>query len=207
MDYAHIISMSEFFQNPDPVVHVEEPESDSPPGPPKLLSCVIYFLLIFLAIMGLAYFGYALSLLNDQLNFGIAQKAWNYGHQLESEGWEVKFPTQQVNFIPPAGDGSLIYFVAKGTDDEIWTAFVWEYYRSSESSRAMLRERNIPDNLWWLPSRSFLIPRSEGAIDAHRSLNLPLPDSFVLEEVDEDLTNKINAFEDLPADVTFSSPE
>jgi hypothetical protein len=176
-----------------PIVHEDESQAVKPPGQWKVLSCFIYFLLIFAAVMGLAYFGHGLGMLNDQLNYGVSQKAWDYGHQLESEGWRVEYPNGQTEFTPPSGDGSLIYFIATKPGENTSEVYVWEYYRSSERSRTMLRERGISENLWWLPSRSFLIPRSEAALDAHRKLELPLPDGFVLEELDQELTDKMNA--------------
>jgi hypothetical protein len=175
------------------VVHEDESQDVKPPGPGKVFSCIVYFLLIFAAVMGLAYFGHGLGMLNDQLDYGMTRKAWNYGHQLESEGWSVEYPNGQTEFTPPSGDGSLIYYIATRPGENTSEVYVWEYYRSSERSRAILRERGISENLWWLPSRSFLIPRTEAALDAHIKMGLPLPDGFVLEEQDQELRDKMNA--------------
>lgn len=177
----------------DPVIHEDESESLRSPSPGKILTCILYFLLIFLAIMGIAYFGHGLRSLNNQLNFGMAQKAWDYGNKLQSEGWQVEYPAEMENFIPPTGDGSLIFFMARESEDNAWVEYIWEFYQSSDRSRAILRERGMPDNLWWLPSRTFLIPLTEAALDAHKELDLPLPDDFVVGEMPENLIDAVTA--------------
>jgi hypothetical protein len=179
--------------DPDPVIHDPDFQDPQTPGPAKFLSCFIYFLLIFMVIMGLAYFGHGLGILNEQLNFGMAYKVWEYGQTLKSQGWEIEYPVDTEEFVPPSGDGSLIWFaVRKEPDDPDWVNYIWEYYQSSSASRAILRERGISDALWWFPSRSFLIPRTQAALDAHLEIGLPLPGDFEVEELDENILNELS---------------
>lgn len=106
--------------------------------------------------------------------------------KLESEGWEVddSQSNQPEGFGAKVESDQLMTWRARENRDDEWTIYTWEMRLADESAQRNLEEGDLSN---WQALRNWaLVPRTQAALDVHEELNLPLPDGFELEPLDDE---------------------
>jgi len=106
--------------------------------------------------------------------------------KLENEGWEVddSESNQPEGFGAKVESDTLMTWRARENRDDEWTVYTWEMRLADENAQRSMEEGDFSN--WQALKNWILVPRTQAALDVHRELNLPLPDGFELEPLDND---------------------
>ena len=130
-----------------------------------------------------------------QLHRGHLVRLRSYFEELRGEGWEVILTSSPAKTGLKVEDTEIWIWKARQTQEAEYREYAWILLPADGNGFLLLESVGISADQWWVDPKTWtgklaiLLPASEGAMEAHKHLGLPLPDDCQLGRVEELLTD------------------